>query len=135
MSSSSDWWARKLGREPRRPEPGGWGHTQGPSGPPPAQQPPPWPAAGGDGGGPPPTWVIDQNGDKKLNTMAWQGGRATKTETMRCPNCGSSNFFSRTQGHQGERMGIVNQHGQHCPPAPQCAECAYNGVFTIFGGS
>ncbi|HET7110152.1 MAG TPA: hypothetical protein VFI41_04730 [Gemmatimonadales bacterium] len=97
---------------------------------------PAWPAQQPmDDGSPPPTWIIDpQTGQKKLNTMAWKGGRATKTETGHCPNCGSSNFFSRAQGHQGERIGVVNQHGQHCAPAPQCADCSYNGQFVIFGG-
>lgn len=135
MNDSDSWWARKLGRAPAPAQPAGQPYN-GPTGPPAAQTAPLWPnGQPANNGQPPPVWVIDpQTGQRKLNTMAWQGGRATKTETALCPNCGGSNFFSRTQGHQGERMGVMNRSGQMCAPAPQCADCSYNGQFVIFGG-
>jgi predicted nucleic-acid-binding Zn-ribbon protein len=43
-------------------------------------------------------------------------------ENTTCPECGSTNFFSRTLGVM---RGPV--------PAPLCAECGYNGLFTQTG--
>lgn len=129
---TDSWWARKLGRAPANsPQP----RYEGPSGPPapfvaPAFNRPPNVAEGG----PPQAWVIDGNGEKRLNVGAWQGGAGTKTEHLTCPNCGSSHYFSRTNAEGGGRAGIINKNGDFCPPAPQCANCSYNGQFMIFGG-
>lgn len=132
--NDASWWDRKLGRAPQpqqqyQPSPG----PQGPVGTP---YVPAWPGANGNGqnGEPPPIWVLGSDGQKRLNVTAWQGGKGTKTETGRCPQCGGTNYFSRTNSEGGGRAGIMNQHGQHCAPAPQCADCSYNGNFMIFGG-
>lgn len=49
---------------------------------------------------------------------AWRGGEGTRTETQRCPSCGSDHYFSRAQGaHRGP------------PPAPICYSCGHTGLF------
>jgi predicted RNA-binding Zn-ribbon protein involved in translation (DUF1610 family) len=48
----------------------------------------------------------------------WHGGKAHQVDTQPCPNCGSNQFFSRSQGI---RRGP--------PPAPHCYNCGYNGLF------
>lgn len=49
----------------------------------------------------------------------WQGGEATRTENHRCPSCGGTHFFSRSQGaHRGPA------------PAPMCFDCGYTGLFS-----
>jgi hypothetical protein len=46
----------------------------------------------------------------------WKGGQAHKVDRQPCPQCGSPQFYSRTQGI---RRGP--------PPAPHCYNCGYNG--------
>lgn len=79
--------------------------------------------------GPPPIMVEDPNGPggQRLNWRAWTGGKANREETGTCPNCGSTQFFSRRQNSMVTRNGMA-------APAPQCFNCSYNGMFTIFGG-
>lgn len=128
---TDSWWAKKLGRAPAESPAQRY---EGPSGPPGAYRAPTYNQPPPDNGAPPQAWVLDSDGNKVLNVGAWQGGKGTKTEHMRCPNCGSTNFFSRTNAEGGGRAGIINKNGDYCPPAPQCAECSYNGQFMIFGG-
>jgi hypothetical protein len=50
--------------------------------------------------------------------QTWRGGKAHKIDSEPCPECGSPNFYSRTDG---ARRGP--------PPAPHCFACGYNGMF------
>lgn len=135
MTDTNSWWARKLGRAPAAPTgpqtyqmPG-----NGPVGPPTGSITP-----GGtqmqmvqaqQQSGPPPLMVEDPDvpGGKRLNWRAWTGGKAARMETDHCPNCGSANYFSRRSESKVTQNGMAS-------PAPQCFECSYNGMFTIFGG-
>lgn len=71
----------------------------------------------------------DENGQIHFMdaAMRWRGGKGTKTETGRCPECGSANFFSRKEGTKMTANGPV-------APAPQCFDCGFNGVYEPFGG-
>lgn len=141
MTDSSSWWAKKLGRAPegpRSPSPGpvttyapGTTNTTAASATvtystPTGAQAQMWQAQQEQG--PPQVMVEDPNapGGKRMNWRAWAGGQANREETARCPNCGSANFFSRKQN------AMITQNGT-AYPAPQCAECSFNGRFTIFG--
>lgn len=54
----------------------------------------------------------------------WKGGEAHQREgSMRCPECGSRNVFSRV-GKGSNSM--VNG----AAPAPRCFECGWNGKFS-----
>ena len=131
MNDSSSWWAKRLGRAdaPQHPQSPGNGYV-GPSGG-------SITAAGTQAqmwqerqqSGPPPVMVEDPNSPdgQRLNWRAWTGGKGNREETGTCPNCGGSNFFSRRQN------AVVTQNGM-AAPAPQCFDCSYNGMFTIFGG-
>lgn len=48
----------------------------------------------------------------------WKGGKAHKLDSEPCPECGSSNYYSRSDG---ARRGP--------PPAPHCFSCGFNGLF------
>jgi len=48
----------------------------------------------------------------------WHGGKAHKIDREPCPECGSNQYYSRTEG---VRRGP--------PPAPHCYNCGYNGMF------
>lgn len=125
MGDTESWWAKKIGRSP---EPAGQ-REYIPSYQPnyaPEYQPPPSPA---QPAGPPPVMVDDPGapGGRRLNWRAWHGGKGNREETMACPNCGSRNFFTRRQN------AMVTQSGM-AQPAPQCAECSYNGMYQIYGG-
>lgn len=48
----------------------------------------------------------------------WTGGKAHRIDRDPCPECGSNQFYSRTDG---TRRGP--------PPAPHCYNCGYNGMF------
>jgi hypothetical protein len=52
-------------------------------------------------------------------TRLWKGGKAHRIDPDPCPECGSPQFYSRTEG---------NLRGP--PPAPHCYNCGYNGIFT-----
>lgn len=132
---SNDWWARKLGRAPAQgnyPGPAA-GPSYGPTGPPVTVQTPAgiqaqmWEERQTNGA--PPVMVADDNapGGQRLNWRAWAGGRGTREETGNCPNCGSTNFFTRKSESKVTQNGMAS-------PAPQCFECSYNGTFQIFGG-
>jgi hypothetical protein len=124
---TDSWWAKKLGRAPAGQP------SYGPTGPPSGSITP----AGTQAqmiqqqreSGPPPVMVDDPDvpGGQKVNWRAWSGGQAHKEESGTCPNCGSSNYFSR------RREAKVTQNGM-ATPAPQCFNCSYNGMFQIFGG-
>lgn len=46
----------------------------------------------------------------------WHGGKAHQIDSQPCPECGSNQYYSRTNG---PRRGP--------PPAPHCYNCGYNG--------
>jgi hypothetical protein len=74
--------------------------------------------------------VDPSTGGKRLNWQSagfLQASKAAKEETATCPNCGSTNFFSRRQNSMVTQAGMAT-------PMPQCFECSYNGRFQIFGG-
>jgi predicted RNA-binding Zn-ribbon protein involved in translation (DUF1610 family) len=48
----------------------------------------------------------------------WKGGQAHRVDTQPCPQCGSGQFFSRSQD---ARRGPA--------PAPHCYNCGFNGLF------
>jgi hypothetical protein len=48
----------------------------------------------------------------------WRGGKAHQIDSEPCPECGSNQYYSRTDG---KRRGP--------PPAPHCYNCGYNGMF------
>ena len=135
MSDTSSWWARKLGRPagPVNSPPQAYQPSYGPTGPsggsitPTGTQAQMWQEQ--QAGGPPTVMVEDPNapGGQRFNWRAWSGGRGNREETGTCPNCGSSNYFSRKQNAMITQNGTAN-------PAPQCFECSYNGTFQIFGG-
>jgi hypothetical protein len=126
---TDSWWAKKLGHAP---QPAGQ-PSYAPTGPsngsitPAGTQAQMWQQR--QENGPPELWVDDPNAPdgKRFNWRAWSGGQANREETGHCPNCGSSNYFSR------RREAKVTQNGMAYPP-PQCFECSYNGMFQIFGG-
>ena len=54
---------------------------------------------------------------------SWKGGDAHRKEAgNQCPECGSTNFFSRMA--RGAGAGINGNH-----PAPRCYECGWNGLY------
>jgi hypothetical protein len=54
---------------------------------------------------------------------SWKGGEAHRKEAGNtCPECGSSNVFSRMA--KGAGSGINGNH-----PAPRCYECGWNGLY------
>lgn len=99
---SNSWWSKKL----NAPEP-----TQQPTLPPvappaPARipaMPTPTPQSA-------PNIAVTQENFQEAATL-WQGGEATRTETQRCPNCGSDHYFSRSN------------YGQTVPA--RCYDCGY----------
>lgn len=127
--STSSWWARKLGNpEPaQQPQPQ-YGYPQQPS----------YPATGPAYHGPPPqqpqsTQHIQVTKDNVVAlTGLWQGGQGTKTETMRCPSCGSGDYFSRANV-SGSKMVNTNS-GTMAHAAPHCFDCGYNGLYEQAGG-
>lgn len=124
-NSSSSWWARKLGTEPQRPaptpqygQPASYPQTPVYGGPPPLQ---------------PSTQHVQVTKDNIVAmTGMWKGGQGTKTETSRCPNCGGTDFFSRSNVN-GSRI-INSNSGTTASAAPHCFDCGYNGMYTQAGG-
>lgn len=70
-------------------------------------------------------WQPNPQGDKVgdvLPIWQWQGkeGAAETAKTGNCPNCNSTNYFSRSSGS------VINtQSGTQATPAPECFECGY----------
>lgn len=130
MTSTSDWFARKLGNQQRVPTPRETftPQIQQPQHPQQIQQPGfPQPVQHTMG-----TPMLDPNQAKDAQyhigdaIQVWGGNKSggvmeTKT-TGNCPSCGSPHFFSR-------RNGLKRGH----PPAPLCDSCGYNGLFEQFG--
>ena len=123
MKSDKGWWDRHLGHgqqpAPRQPQ----SFQQAPQQPAPAVHQQNVPMQHGypqQGQQPPQPQVTAENFTEAMNY--WQGGEATKTETQRCPKCGSNHYFSR----QGE--GVFGQKGR-VAPSPMCFDCGYNAVY------
>lgn len=78
-------------------------------------------------------------GDVIGAAYAWEGGEGTKTETNKCPQCGSSNYFSRqNRPAPGVNVGggasgtLVTQNGRF-QVASRCFDCNYNGLYDLQG--
>lgn len=125
----SDWWSKKLAGQ--QPTPARTYATPPTS--PPLRIPAPV-----EPSNPSPQYPPTQNGRQDLLdpsrgpteqiTMGealrlWKGGEAMRKEgNLSCPECGSSNVFSRTgKGHST----MVNG----ASPAPRCYECGWNGLY------
>lgn len=121
---SSDWWARKLGNAPAA-APQQPSYPQYPTTQQPSHRPPPM--GGGD------TQHIQVTKDNVVELAGrWQGGQGTKTETQRCPSCGSGDYFSRANV-SGSRT-INTNSGVAAHAAPHCFDCGYNGLYEQAGG-
>lgn len=124
---SSDWWARKLNGAPPAQQA------------PPQQQPsyPQGPAASPYLAPPPPS-TQPQVTKENIHEVAglWKGGKATKTETSHCPNCGGANYFSMANGESlgGAGARLMTQNGQ-VSTSPRCFNCGYNSAFGLQTGS
>jgi len=121
MSDSSGWWAKKLGTPA----------------PPQQQQAPSYPATGPVYRGPAPLPPATENTQVTKDNVVemagrWQGGQGTKTETSTCPQCGSGDYFSRTNV-PGSKV-INTNSGSTSGAAPHCYSCGYNGMYTQAGG-
>lgn len=128
MSSTSSWWARKLGTEPApQPAQPQWSPQQYAQ---PQGQPQSYPATGPGYHGPPPQGM-DPNTVQvtKDNVVAltglWKGGKGTATETQRCPECGGADYFTR-QNVSGSRI-INTSSGMAASAAPHCFDCGFSG--------
>lgn len=122
-------WAKKLGPgageqqrgiSPQRSSipahllPQGLSRPQQPSYAPAMPQPPAAPYEGWQPSADP-HWVGEM-----LPIWQWQGNpRGGAAETELCPDCGSSNYFSRASEAK------INQYGQRVLPAPECFNCGY----------
>ncbi len=69
---------------------------------------------------------FDPNGNPLAQAALWRGGDATKHEHDSCPQCGSGNYFSRTNNLRG-----MSPQLQRRPPAPHCFECGFNGLYDL----
>lgn len=70
----------------------------------------------------------------------WTSGPGMQEQAVygNCPNCGSVNFFSRTNTEGSSRVGtygVMMASGQKAAPAPHCYDCGYNGQYDLQGGS
>lgn len=132
MADSSGWWAKKLGRDTQQQSPpqAYQGYPQAPQvpqGPPNGypqypqqqnlpghQQPPSRSNAAQDWA----SMTTEQRwGSLTQMAGAWQGGKAAQVDRNPCPQCGSTQYFSR--GAEGP--------SRLPPPAPHCYNCGYNG--------
>lgn len=107
-TSDSDWYARRLGRQPQQRQSNYPPETY-------QARPQQYQAA--------PQQQPQQQGYFTVDTaweaaQYWQGGEGMKTERNPCPKCGSDHYFSRSNG---------DPRGPS--PAPMCYACGYNGMF------
>lgn len=123
---SADWFAKKLGGgaaqrtyTPTTPS--------YPQGPPPPQHIPPVPQ------GQNPT-VTKENIAEVAGL--WKGGKATKTETSSCPNCGGDHYFSMSNGESlgGAGARIATERGM-ASTSPRCFDCGYSMARPLQTGS
>lgn len=127
---SADWWARKLGgaaapavqQSPQQSYPGT-----------PQQQY---------------LLPVPQGGQHPQVTAAniaevaglWHGGKATKTETTRCPNCNGDHYFSQSHtntlagGAGGAGARIATERGM-ATTAPRCFDCGFSTARPLQTGS
>jgi hypothetical protein len=113
----SDWWDRQMSQiSPQAPARAGkavsWADhvpaTRGPSGVPLA---------------PPQPDFVDPFADTESGTAYKPRKAASAQDTIGpCPNCGSGNYFSRTQGVM-----------RGPAPAPHCMDCGHNGLYDLEG--
>ena len=124
MSDSKSWWAKRLGNQPQAREQQYPTPQQGypPAVPQQQQQQPGYPQQQGYQQQQPQDPYAGKkpaNVGEAVEAMKyWTGGEAVATETQRCPSCGGNHYFSRRAG--SSRLP---------PPAPQCFDCGYNGMF------
>lgn len=112
MSSSADWYARKLGGNAA---PSTYTPTTAPNYPSGPAAPPHLAPV-------PPSSTPQVTGENIAAVAGlWKGGQATKTETTRCPHCNSDHFFSISNA-PGSR--IATQSGM-ASAAPRCYSCGY----------
>lgn len=119
MSDNSGWYQRKMAQMRGAPQPQQYQPIPAHYQPPPQQQRVPMqrvslmpPSAEPQ---PLPPVTID-NLWHAMNV--WHGGKAHKIDPDPCPECGSNQYYSRTQG---TRRGPA--------PAPHCYNCGFNGMF------
>lgn len=120
--SSADWWARKLGQQQaQQQQPRPQQYAPAPSYPQTGPTPPPAPLPQGA------QQEIVVTKDNILEAAAqWKGGKAMRTETSHCPDCGSANYFSNANGESlGGAGSRVFTQGGAMPVAPRCFECGY----------
>jgi predicted nucleic-acid-binding Zn-ribbon protein len=122
---SDAWWAKKLGGAPAQaPQQAQPSYPQGPQ--PPAHVPPV-----------PQGSYPQVTGDNIAQAAAlWKGGKATKTETAKCPHCGGDNYFSMSNGESAGGAGarLMTQNGA-VTTSPRCWNCGYNSAFGLQTGS
>lgn len=117
---SADWWARKLAQQQGAPPPA------------PQHQAAQYPRTGPT----PPPAPLPQGAQQEIrvtpeNLMEaasqWKGGKGTATETSHCPDCGSANYFSNSNGESlgGAGARVFTQHGA-MQAAPRCFECGFS---------
>jgi hypothetical protein len=106
--NSASWWASKLGSQQKAPS---LPPVSPPPPPrlPPAYQPTPQTA---------PSLQVTSDNLAEATTL-WQGGEASRTETQRCPQCGSDHYFSRSNS------GATVTTSGMAAPAPRCYDCGY----------
>lgn len=122
--SSDGWWARKLGNPP--PAVPQYQQQSYPATQQPSYRPPPL-------GAQTPLQHVQVTKDNVVELAGlWQGGQGTKTETSRCPQCSSGDYFSR-MNVSGSRV-VNTSSGTTASAAPHCFDCGFNGLYTQAGG-
>lgn len=107
----SDWWSKKLAGERPTPSRSTLPPVQAPVRFPAPQTPVQAPVV------PSAPLSEDATLSDYLKAGVTKGGKATRTETAICPECGGNYVFSRNTGT------AVN-------PAPRCYECGWNGLYS-----
>ena len=119
MSDSASWFAKKLGtaRPAPQQQPAYQPPPSYPQGPNPPPHVPPVPQ--------PQHIQVTKDNIAEVAGM-WQGGKATKTETARCPNCGGDKYFSMANGESlgGAGARLATERGM-ANTSPRCFECGY----------